>query len=79
MPRPSCLTPGMTWYQFYRRLGGPQVHSGWERKISPAPGFDRWTIQPNRVAVLTTLSEPIDLLQGLKYTFQDKLQYLRMQ
>ena len=40
------LTPGKTWYPFYRRLVGPQGRSGQVRKISPPPGFDPWTVQP---------------------------------
>jgi hypothetical protein len=34
------LHPGNSWYQFYRRLGGPQGRSVRLRKISPSPGFD---------------------------------------
>jgi hypothetical protein len=41
------FTPGSeTRYPFYRRLGGPQGHSGRVRKISPPPGLDSWTVQP---------------------------------
>jgi len=29
-----------------RRLGGPQVRSGWVRKIMPSPGPDPQIIQP---------------------------------
>jgi len=32
--RPSCTLPqGKTWYQFYRRLGGPQGQSGWAENL----------------------------------------------
>jgi len=45
--RPSCSLPsGKTRYLLYRRLGGPQGWSGQVQKISPPPGFDRWTVQP---------------------------------
>jgi hypothetical protein len=37
---PVALTPGMTRYPSYRRLGGPQGRSGQVRKILPPPGFD---------------------------------------
>jgi hypothetical protein len=40
------LSPGKTRYPLYRRLGGHQGRSGQMRKISPPPGFDRWTFQP---------------------------------
>jgi hypothetical protein len=43
---PAALPPGKTWYQLYRRLGGPQSRSGQVRKISPTPGFDPRTVQP---------------------------------
>jgi len=43
---PAALPPGKTRYPLYRRLDGPQVLSGWVRKISPPPGLDPWTIQP---------------------------------
>jgi len=40
---PACpghtLPLGKIWYPFYRRLGGPQDRSGWQ-KISSPPGFD---------------------------------------
>jgi len=39
------LPLGKTQYPLYRRLGGPQGHSGPVRKISPPPGFDPRTIQ----------------------------------
>jgi hypothetical protein len=45
--RPSCtLPPGKTRYPFYRRLGGPQGHSGQVWKILPPMGFDPQTVQP---------------------------------
>jgi len=40
------LPPGKTRYPLYRRVGGPQGHSGQVRKISPPPGFDPLTVQP---------------------------------
>jgi hypothetical protein len=43
---PATLTPGMTRYPLYRRLGGPQGRSGRVLKISPPPGFDPRTVQP---------------------------------
>jgi hypothetical protein len=42
---PAPLTPGMTRYPFYRRLGRSQGRSGWVLKISPPPGFDPRTVQ----------------------------------
>jgi hypothetical protein len=51
---PAALRAGMTRYQLYRRLGGPQSRSGRVRKTSPPPGFDPRTVQP----VPTTLSRP---------------------
>ena len=46
-PRPGRFTPWKeTRYLLYRRLGGPQGRSGRVQKISPLPGFDRWTVQP---------------------------------
>ena len=44
---PAALPPpGKTRYPLYRRLGGPQGHSGEVQKISPPPGFDSRTVQP---------------------------------
>jgi hypothetical protein len=44
---PAVLPPEKTRYPLYRRVGGPQVPSGWVRKISPPPpGFDPRTVQP---------------------------------
>ena len=43
---PAALTPGKTWYPFYRRLGGPQGRSGQVQKILPPQGFDPQTVQP---------------------------------
>jgi hypothetical protein len=43
---PAALPLGKTRYPLYRRLGGPQGRSGQVRKISPASGFDPWTVQP---------------------------------
>jgi hypothetical protein len=47
MPHPSHFTSRKeTQYPFYRRLGGPQGRSGRVLKISPPPGFDLRTVQP---------------------------------
>ena len=44
--RHSCtLPPGKTWYQFYRRLGGPQGRSGWAENLVSTRIRPR-TIQP---------------------------------
>jgi hypothetical protein len=43
---PAALTPGMTRYPFYRKLGRPQARSGRVLKISPPPGFDTRIVQP---------------------------------
>jgi hypothetical protein len=43
---PAALSPGMTRYPLYRRLGGLQGRSGRVLKISPPPRFDPWTAQP---------------------------------
>ena len=43
---PAALLPGKTRYPLFRKLGWPQGRSGRVRKISPAPGFDPWTVQP---------------------------------
>jgi len=41
VPHPGHFTPRKkTWYQFYKRLGGPQCQFGWEQKISLPLGFD---------------------------------------
>jgi hypothetical protein len=46
-PRPALSTLGKEIrYPLYRRLGGPQSQSGWERKILPQQGFDPRTVQP---------------------------------
>jgi hypothetical protein len=42
----AAVTPRMTRYPVYRRLGGPQGQSGRVRKISPPTGFDPRTVQP---------------------------------
>jgi len=39
------LPPGKTRHPLYRRLGGPKVRSGQVLKISPASGFDPWTVK----------------------------------
>ena len=43
----AALPVGKTRYPLYRRLDGPQGRSGHVRKISPPPGFDPRTVQPN--------------------------------
>jgi hypothetical protein len=48
---------GKTRYPLYRRLGGPQVLSERDQKISPAPGFDHRT-RPARCESLYRLSYP---------------------
>ena len=51
-PRHGRFTPGKeTRYPLYRRLGGPQGHSGRVRKISPSPTFDSRTVNPVFLAV----------------------------
>jgi hypothetical protein len=55
---PAALPTVKTQYQLYRRLGGPQGWSGLGRKISPLPGFDPRTVQPQRVAIPTEPSRP---------------------
>ena len=43
---PAALSPGMTRYSLYRRLGRPQGRSDRVPKISPPPGFDPRTAKP---------------------------------
>ena len=43
---PAALAPGKARYPLYGRLGDTRGRSGQVRKISPSPGFDRWTVQP---------------------------------
>ena len=43
---PTDLLPGIPWYPLFRRLGLPQGRSGGLRKISPLPGLDLQTVQP---------------------------------
>jgi hypothetical protein len=43
---PAIVPTGKTRYPLYRRLGGLQSRSGQVRKISPPPGFDPRTVQP---------------------------------
>jgi hypothetical protein len=45
-PRPSCFTPGKTWYPLYGRLSGPQGRPGTVRNILPPPVFHPQTVQP---------------------------------
>jgi hypothetical protein len=44
---PAALPPRKTRYPLYRRLGGPQGRSGRVTKISPLPGLDPRTVQPD--------------------------------
>jgi len=44
--RHPTLRRGRTWYQLFRRLGGPQNWCGRVRKISSTSGFDPRTVQP---------------------------------
>jgi len=46
---PAALPPGKTQYPLYRRLGGPQDRSGGVQNISPPPGFDPRTVQPEAI------------------------------
>ena len=39
-PRPGRFTPEKEPVSMYRKLVGPQGHSGRERKVSPPPGFN---------------------------------------
>jgi hypothetical protein len=43
---PTALRPGKTRYPLYRRMGGTQGRSRWERKISPPPEFDPQIVRP---------------------------------
>ena len=51
----STLPPGKTWYQLYRRLGGPQGRSGRVRKISPNRDSKPGPSSPYAVAIITEL------------------------
>jgi len=47
MPFLGCFIPGKgTWYPLYRRVGGPQSHSGQVQKISLPPHIDIQTVKP---------------------------------
>ena len=55
---PAAFNPGKeTQYPLYKRLGGPRDRSGWERKISPPPGFDPRPVQ-SVASRYTELSRP---------------------
>jgi hypothetical protein len=43
---PATLAPEKTRYPLYRRLGGPQDHSGRVQKASPQLQFEPGTVQP---------------------------------
>jgi hypothetical protein len=42
---PAALSPGITRYSLYRRLGRPQGRSGWVLKITHPPELDSRTVQ----------------------------------
>ena len=46
MPRPGRFTPGKDPVPILQEAGWPQGRSGRVRKISPPPGFDPRTVQP---------------------------------
>jgi hypothetical protein len=48
---PAGLTPGITRYPLYRRLGRPQGRSGRVLKISPPQGFDPMRIDGNPAGI----------------------------
>ena len=55
---PDALPPGNeTRYPLYRKLGGPQGRSGRVRKISPTPGFDPRTVQPETSRYTSILAQ----------------------
>ena len=54
---PAALSPGITPYRLYRKLGGPQGRSGRVRKISIPLRFDPRNVQSTETA--TTLSQNI--------------------
>jgi hypothetical protein len=43
---PPAVSPRITYYPLYRKLGGSHGHSEWVQKFLPLPGFDPWTVQP---------------------------------
>lgn len=43
---PAALTPGITRYSLYRRMGESQGRFGRVRTNSRTPVFDIWTLQP---------------------------------
>jgi len=63
-PRP-LFNPGKTWYQLYRRLGGPQGRSGQVRKISPTPASDLWTFQPVAIRCTNWATRPKVVIKHL--------------
>jgi len=55
------ITPGKgTWYQLYRRLGGPRDRSGWVRQFSPPAN-------PRPFGKQTMPSQPLLLLQCVSF------------
>ena len=69
------LPLGKTRYPLYRRLGGPQGHSGWVRKISTPPGFDPRTVQyvASRYTDWATPARPIP--RNILYILHHSLKY----
>ena len=58
------LPPRETRYPLYRRLGGPQGHSGQVREISAPPEFDPRTLQPIASRYTDYDTRPIVVLTG---------------
>ena len=62
MPCPARFTRGKeTQYPMYRRPHGSQGWSRLVQKILPAPGFDPWIVNQQRVTNLPALSQPTHL------------------
>jgi len=55
---PAALSPGMTQYPLYRRLGDLQGRSVLQGKSRPLPGINPRTVQPVASRILTTLGRP---------------------
>jgi hypothetical protein len=71
---PAALSPGITPYRLYRKLGEPQGRSGRVRKISLPLRFDPRTFQSTETA--TTLSQNIKT-ENILGTFIKALLILR--
>ena len=54
---PTALPPGITLYQFHRRLGGPQRRSGRVRKTSLLLGFESRAVHPTELSRPTNNGE----------------------